>query len=356
MKMYYRATMRRKARHALRRWTQCAQVLLAMSALIAGAQNPGRRSGLRPMTIAGNGHSGIIDHLPLDIAFALHYFEDEGLSPHLLNVEGASAAASAVLSGKAQFSVNSLDHAMALNSKSVHLVMVASFTHLPSVSLLVRRPQRGVIRSVKDLRGHSIGISAISSGTYPILNSILEDAGLTPASVHIVPLGVGDQFINAVRSGKVDAAITTDPTALSLLIDANCSLLLDLVTSDETQRIFHGDYQFTGLLTRSDTIEKDPALVQSAVNAVSRAEQYLATHSAAEIASVLPPQTVGDRFLFIKSIQHTRSAFSPDARMRQENIDNSITAYEHASGRRVIAELATNAFAERAAERSPANR
>lgn len=318
----------------------CSQPILA-----APVQH---KHALRPVTIARNARSGNIVYLQLDIAEALHYFEDEGLSPRFRYYKGGPNVASALLAGDAEFSGNSIDHAMALQDGPNHLKMVASFTSLPAVSLLVRRPLRAEIRSVADLKGHRIGISDLGSGTHIIANAILESAGLHEDSVKFVVIDARDSFINPVKAGDVDAVVTTDPIAIRLLIDANCSLLLDLVTPDETQRVFHGGYQFTGLLTRSDTIAKDPELVQKMVNIIVRANRYISTHSATDIASILPPSTVGDRFLFIKSLQHTRPSFSRDGDVRPEDVANSVRAYESFAGHLVMLTAFDDRFAKQA--------
>lgn len=308
---------------------------------------------LRPVTIALNAQSGNIVFLQFDIARALHFFEDEEIFPQFRYFPGSPEVASALLRGQAQFSGNSIDHAMALGNTTTHLEMVASFTNLPAVSLLIRRPLRPVIRRVEDLRGRRIGISALGSGTHIIANAILASAGVPAASVEFVSIGTGNSLIQAVRAGKVDAVITTDPLAIELLVDSNCSLLLDLVTPDESQRWFHGGYQYTGLLARSDTIVNDPELVQKMVNVVVRANRYIATHSANEIAAILPTTAVNDRFIFIKSLEHTRPSFSQDGNIEPENVVNSLHAYELFSGRHITRQVFDVRFVKQALHKAP---
>lgn len=311
---------------------------------------------LRPVTIARNAHSGNIVYLQLDVAERLHFFEDEGLAPQFRYFAGSPEVASALLRGRAQFSGNSIDHAMALENGPVHLEMVASFTNLPAVSLLVRRSLRPVIRRVEDLRGRRVGISVLGSGTHIIANAIFASAGLPAGSIQFASIGYRGSLIQAVHAGKVDAVITTDPLAIQLLVDSNCSLLLDLVTPDESQSVFHGGYQFTGLLARSDTIVQDPELVQKMVNVIVRANRYIATHSATEIASILRPATVKDRFLFIKSLEHTRPSFSRDGSIRPADVVNSLHAYEDFSGRHITMRVFDERFVKMALERRAAGK
>ena len=123
---------------------------------------------------------------------------------------------------------------------------------------------------------------------------------------------------------RIDAAITTDPTTIQLLLGGDASLLLDMVTYEETQRVFTGGYQFTGLLTRRDMIVQHSALVQKMVDVMVRTNLYIATHSAAEISAVLPADIVGDRYVYVKSLEHSRPAFSRSSLVTPQSVANNV--------------------------------
>jgi len=166
---------------------------------------------------------------------------------------------------------------------------------LPTVTLVIRRELRPQIRSIQDLKGRRIGVTAIGAGTHQLAASILRKAGYSLSDVQIVPVGSGTPLITAMKLKQIDAAMATDPTTTRLLLNGDGSLLLDMVTYEDTQRVFNGEYQFTGLLARPEVMAARPELVQSMVNAVVRTNRFMATHSAADIAAQLPPAIVQDR-------------------------------------------------------------
>jgi len=299
-------------------------LFLTCVSLLAPAIGATRHVPRASVRLAVSSRPGNIVYLQLDLAKALHYFEDEGLDVQFKFYEGGPNAAKALEEGRVEFSGNSIDHAVYTRNAPKPLKMVAAFTDLPAVTLTVRRSLRAQIRSVKDLRGRRVGIAALNSGTHVILASIFKSAGVPMNAVSIIPVGHTDQLLAAMKRGDIDAAITTDPAAMRLLISGNASLLLDLVTYDETQRVFTGPYTFTGLMTRSDVIAQRPAVVQGMVNAVIRANQFIATHSAADIAAVLPMSAKHDRYVFVKSIEHTRPSFSKDGIVTAEGVANNI--------------------------------
>lgn len=298
-------------------------LLISLSSL-APAVAQVRRNSRASVRIAVSSRPGNIVYLQLDLAKALHYFEDEGLDVQFKFYEGGPNTAKALEEGQVEFSGNSIDHAVYTRNAPRPLQMVAAFTDLPAVTLAVRRSLRAQIRSVGDLRGKRVGVAALNSGTHVILASIFKSANVPLSAVSVIPVGHTDQMIAAMKRGDIDAAVTTDPAAIRLLVGGDAALLLDLVTYDETQRVFTGSYAFTGLLTRSDVIAHRPAVVQAMVNAVIRANQFIATHSAADIADALPTSAKHDRYVFVKSIEHTRPSFSTDGIVTADGVANNI--------------------------------
>jgi NitT/TauT family transport system substrate-binding protein len=267
---------------------------------------------------------GNLVYLPLDLARALNYFAEEGLDVEFTNFDGGTDAALSLAAGHADFSGNSIDHAIKLRSAGKDLKMIVSFTTLPTVTLVIRRDLKPQIQAIQDLKGRRLGVTAIGAGTHVLAASILKKAGCSLADVQVVAVGSGPRLIQALKSGQVDAAMATDPTTTELLMSGDASLLLDMVTFEETQRIFTGEYQFTGLLTRPDLIATRPQLVQSVVNVIVRANRFIATHSAADIAARLPAGIVRDRYIYVKSLEHSRPSFSKDGLVTRNGVANNI--------------------------------
>ena len=144
--------------------------------------------------------------------------------------------------------------------------------------------------------------------------------------VTLVGVGQGKPMFTALQQGNIDAAIATDPAAIQMLDSEDASLLFDLVTYDDTDRFFPGGYQFTGLLTRADVIDQHPEIVQKMVNALLRTSRFIVSHSATDIAARLPPAAKADRFVFIRSIEHSRSVFSQNGLVIPQAVENNLKA------------------------------
>ena len=81
-----------------------------------------------------------------------------------------------------------------------------------SQRLLVRREvvDSGRYKTLPDLRGLKIAISADGSSTSTVFDKILQKAGLTRADVNIVVLGFPDQ-VSALANGAIDVALPAEP-------------------------------------------------------------------------------------------------------------------------------------------------
>ena len=103
-------------------------------------------------------------------------------------------------------------------------------------------------------------------------------------------------------------------------MSGQASILLDMVTYEETQRVFSGGYQFTGLVTRPDVAAQHAVWAQKMVNAIVKADRFIASHSAAEISEALGQNS----YIFVKSLEHSRPAFSQDGRVTADAVTNNI--------------------------------
>ena len=156
----------------------------------------------------------------------------------------------------------------------------------------------------------------------PLL-AVLTLSGAGQARKVKVRLAVGSKPGNLVYL-HIDLAMATDPTTTRLLLSGDASILVDLTDRDETGLIFNGPYQFTGLLTRPDVIRDRPAVAQSMVNAMVKTARFIRGHSAADIAAKLPGTLVGDRYIYVKSLEHSRPSFARDAMLTPAAVANNI--------------------------------
>ena len=75
----------------------------------------------------------------------------------------------------------------------------------PQIVLGVNPKTMPNFKSVADLKGKKIGVTAPGSSTNMLANFVLAKAGLKPSDVSIIGVGTGSGAVAAMRSGQIDA-------------------------------------------------------------------------------------------------------------------------------------------------------
>lgn len=266
-------------------------------------------------------------YIQVDLAKALGYFMEEGLDVTLQNFNGGAVAGAALVGGSIEVSANALDHVIKAKRQGKELRMIVSFCHLPGTPLVVNNKYRSEIKSPKDLKGRLVGVTAPGSATDLLTRYMMAKEGIRPEDMKIIGVGT-NTIIPAVENDQVVGAMGVDPWVSQIVKRGKGFLLVDLRTEKDTRAIFGGPYQFTGLLAREDVIERRPVMIQKVVNALVKANKWMAANPVEKWADVLPPEMLGDRATWIESMKASREMFTSDSLPTAEGVMNVLRAFE----------------------------
>ena len=90
------------------------------------------------------------------------------------------------------------------------------YDRYPGLVLVVSPSHTAEIKSIKDLAGKKVGVSAPGSSTDFFLKYLLKKNGLDPASAAVIGVGLGATAIAAMEQGQIDAAVMLDPSVTVL--------------------------------------------------------------------------------------------------------------------------------------------
>jgi len=254
-------------------------------------------------------------YLPLTLADQLGYFKDEGLSIQISDLRGGSEALAALIGGSVDMVTGFYEHTIRARAQGKHLVMVTLFDRYPGLVLMVGKQHLHEVRSIRDLVGKPVGVTAPGSSTDQLVKYILRQNNLNPQSIPVVTGGIST-MLAALEQDRVWAGVTVDPLASKLERDGIAKVLYDTRTEKGTLEIFGGPWPAGGFYTTADFIQQHRPTVQSLVNAGVRALRYLREHSAEEVAAVMPQSFwAGDRDQYIASLRANLTMYSPDGLM-----------------------------------------
>lgn len=260
-------------------------------------------------------------YFPWDLAKSLGYFDAEGLDVDIFYTKGGSEAATALVGGSVDYSGNAIDHAISAAQQGKSLVMISDFMDQPGITLLT--PPRTSIKSFKELKGKKVGVTSIGSATHVLGVWMAKRAGLSRDDVSFITVGGGSTMSAALNGNQVDAAFGNDPYATQLLRSNRAVAAIELFRPSDTRaHLGFSSYCFTGALTRADVIAKNSERTQKVVNALVRAQKYMASHSAAQIANLLSDEFRGGiaKDDWAAGYGHSRPAYTPNGEITSDAV------------------------------------
>jgi NitT/TauT family transport system substrate-binding protein len=284
------------------------------------------------VTIAIGGASCLC-YLPTVLAKQLGEYEKAGVNVDMVDFKGGSQALTAVLGGSADVVSGYFDHCVNLAAKGQSLQAFVVYDRFPGLVLVVSPKQTGSIKSVKDLAGKKVGVSAPGSSTHYFLNFLLKKNGVASDSVGVIGIGLGATAVAAMEQGSVDAAVMLDPS-VTLLQGKNKDLriLSDTRTQKDNIDVFGGDYPGGALYTRADWIEKNPKAAQALTTAIVNTLKWIHTHTPEEIMAKMPEELVGaDKALYLAALKNTIPMYSQTGKMDPKGAEAVLAVFSQSS-------------------------
>jgi NitT/TauT family transport system substrate-binding protein len=258
------------------------------------------------------GGASCLCYLPTVLAKQLGEFEKAGVDVNMVDFKGGSQALTAVLGGSADVVSGYFDHCVNLASKGQELKAIVVYDRFPGLVLVVSPKQTDAIKSVKDLAGKRVGVSAPGSSTHYFINYILKKNGIDTASIGVIGVGLGASAVAAMEQGSIDAAVMLDPAVTQLGgRNKDLRILVDTRTQKDTIEVFGGEYPGGALYTRADWIEKNPKAAQGLVTGIVNTLKWIHSHTPEEIMAKMPEELVGaNKELYLAALKNTLPMYS----------------------------------------------
>lgn len=298
--------------HSLKRrdFTQGAALAAAMLGLPALAADP--KPEKSKVAIAVGGKASFY-YLPLTIAEQLGYFKAEGLDVEISDFAGGARALQAVVGGSADVVSGAYEHTINLQNKGQMFQAFVLQGRAPQIALGVSSKTMANYRTVADLRGKKIGVTAPGSSTNMMANLVLSRAGLKAGDVSFIGVGTSAGALTALRSGQIDAICNIDPVMTMLEQKGDVRIVFDTRTLKGTREVFGGAMPAGCLYAPMEFVQKNPVTAQALTNAMVHALKWLQTAGPSDIIKTVPESyLLGDRGLYLASFEKVREALALD--------------------------------------------
>ncbi len=217
--------------------------------------------------------------LPLYVAQAFKLFEKHGVEAELIYGTGIQVT-NILLGGSADFGAFAVEHGINLLGKGQDLRLLVVCQGSTPYGLIVRNdvptPNLGkpYPEMLKDLKGLKLGVSTLGAGTDTMLRYLLDQAGIKPSEVQILPVGGPGPQVAGIKNGVIDGALSYEP-AQSEAVDGLkiAKMVLDM-EGGQGPEMFR-DYAYNGVWTTGAYLKKHPDRARNVIAAVVDAETMI---------------------------------------------------------------------------------
>ncbi len=176
------------------------------------------------------------------MARAAGLYAAQNLNVAFLSMNGGSRGAEELQAGRLDVMHVGLVSVVKVNQSGGDLRLIAALSNTIRFTFFAAP----AVKSAADLKGGTVGVSALGSESDAAVTLSLARLGLTRDDVTIKEIGSSARRLAAVRTGEIKAAALSDPTA-SIAREEGVNVLVDLVPE-------HMPWLFTGIAVRRSDI------------------------------------------------------------------------------------------------------
>jgi NitT/TauT family transport system substrate-binding protein len=294
---------------------------LGLAAAVVGPASA--QQAEKPKLTLGVGGKPLLYYLPLTIAERKGFFKDEGLDVTINDFGGGAKSLQALVGGSVDVVTGAYEHTIRMQAKGQDIVSVIELGRYPGIVLVAKKD--GKIKSVKDMKGAKVGVTAPGSSTNFFVNFLLAKDGLKPEDVAFVGVGGGASAVAQMKRGELDAMSNLDPVITKLESDGDVVVIADSRTEAGNDKIFGGTNPAAVLYLKRDFTEQNPVTTQKLVNAFYKSLQWLKTATPEDVAAVVPEEyLLGDKALYLAAVKNSMPIYSKTGVIPQSGMKNAL--------------------------------
>ncbi|OOP63757.1 ABC transporter substrate-binding protein [Arthrobacter sp. SRS-W-1-2016] len=257
-------------------------------------------------------------YLPYQLAEQLGYYQKYGVKVELsTEQQGGVGAEDAMASGQVDMAGAWYVHTVDFQSKGKNVINLVQLSSAPGERIMCS--PKANVKTGADLKGKTVGVTDLGSGTDELTQFIAAKAGLAKTDYHTIAVGAGSTAIAAIQRGSADCVMTTQPTVGALESKNLATSAIDLATTEGATAALGGTLPSAGLLAQSDWVKTHEDAAQKVVNALVDTMHWISTHSAQDIADKLPQSFVQNSTIskdqYVAALNQDKGQFLPDGIM-----------------------------------------
>lgn len=329
-------------------------VLAALMLFPASSSAAPAPEGPRRILVVVDGISAL-RNFPVLVAERLGYLDNDRFKVTIMDIRPDVPIDDMVADGSVDAAIAYYHHTIASQAAGKPLKAIVTLGVTPGAKVMVAQQVRDKFRSPADLKGARIVAGGPYSAKSTVANQLLLAGGHLPGDYTRIRIESAADTAAMLREGKADLVIARTPDGEFYERAGVATLFADLTTIDGTVGMFGNLFPTNAIYMRNDRIERDPDVAQHLADAFVRTLAYMRSHSAEELAKLIPDEIAGnDRNAYLKALIECKAMYDNDGRMpvegaAQEYRTLAVSFPEYRSV--AVDDTYTNRFVERALAR-----
>lgn len=204
----------------------------------------------------------------------LGFFKDQGIDLDIQSTGGTVASAGFIASGAMDIALGGLEAMPGYVEKGVPMKAIYVYSYRPIFKLGFLKGSK--IQSVADLKGAKVGVISLSSGSIPVFEYILREAGMSLKDVELIPIGLGPSALAAIKNKAVDTLMFHDTAYTGFAANG---VEYTLYSSPRLDKGYVGQ----GIYTLEKTLKERPKVVAGFLRALTMSLVYATNNPAGAI-------------------------------------------------------------------------
>src|SRR5215216_4393635 len=228
----------------------------------------------------------ILCGVPYEVARSSGIFRDHGVDVQFVYSRGGNAAMQALVGGAVEYAATALDVAIqAYANVGADIRRFAVTGRLPLFAVATAPQTASRIRSIKDLEGTTVGISALGNADHALTLYLMKRAGADAQKIKFATMGVN--LLEALRQGQIDVGLVQEP-ALTFLRRSGARVLVNAMDLEDANQHLGGSFEFMGVAVRTKEIAQRRPEMIALTRALTEALRVLRRMSGEQLVSALP--------------------------------------------------------------------
>jgi NitT/TauT family transport system substrate-binding protein len=297
-----------------------------------------------------------IRNFPVVVAERLGYLRADGMDVTIMNTRDDPSHADMLMDGRVDAVMAYFHHNIVNHSEGRASEAIVTLGLTPGAKVLVANQAKDRYKTAADLKGSRILSGGAGSSKTTVANALVLAGGHRLGDYTRLPTYGQEKNLAALRDGSADLVVAPVPEGDYYEAQGAATVFADLTTVSGTRTHLGTTFPSSTVFMATERVQSNPEIARHLATAFVRTLRYINTHSAEEIAALIPANVTGkDKAAYLKLLKQELPMFAGDGRMPADGAEKEwrvLSEFNPKLAAVALDRTYTNEFVEEALKRA----